>query len=59
MSRTTHSKSPFLADILGFPQINHSDFAFGVDHEIRGLNVSVDVAFFMELFHDQSDLSGN
>ena len=59
MSRTTYSKSPFFADILGFTQIDHSDFAFGVDHEIRGLNVSVDVAFFMERFHDESNLSDN
>lgn len=49
-------KSSILVDLFSVAEVDHSDFAFVIDHEIGSFDIPIDKAVAVELLKDESDL---
>lgn len=55
----TYRKRPFLIYPLGLTQINHGHLPLFIDHEIRGLDIPINIPLSMKGLHYQPHLRDN
>ena len=57
MSSPADCVSPFFGYLFSMPQIDQSDPSFVIDHEVGGLDISINKSMAMHVPQNESDLA--